>query len=83
MTWDALLTHLGAAARHASPDVPADLAGFVDTITRHAYRVTDRDVAELIAAGHTEDELFEVAVLAAAAAADRRLHAALRAMAAH
>jgi hypothetical protein len=60
--------------------VPERFAGYVDSIHRHAYRVTDRVVSHLLAAGTTEDEVFEVTVAAAYGAARRRLEAGLRAL---
>ncbi|MBU3062558.1 hypothetical protein KO481_29285 [Nocardia sp. NEAU-G5] len=69
----------GTAAGHEGT-VPEDLGPFVDTVARHAYRVTDDQVAGLRAAGRSDDEIFEATVVAAAGAADRRLRAALRAM---
>ncbi len=53
--------------------VPASLTTLVDKIRRHAYRVTDRDVAEALAAGWTESQLFELAVATAAGAGFHRL----------
>jgi hypothetical protein len=53
--------------------VPASLSALVDKIRLHAYRVTDRDVAEAVAAGWTESQLFEVAVATAAGAGFHRL----------
>jgi alkylhydroperoxidase/carboxymuconolactone decarboxylase family protein YurZ len=61
--------------------VPADLASFVDTVVRCAHRLTDGDVAALVRAGYSEDEIFEAIIVAAAGAADRRLQAARRTMA--
>ena len=46
----------------------------------HAYKVTDRDVAELKASGFSEDEIFEQTVSAAVAAGFERLDAGLRAL---
>lgn len=55
-------------------------ADYVDTIHRHAYRVTDQMVAGLAEAGASEDEVFEISVAAAYGAARRRLDAGLRAV---
>jgi hypothetical protein len=44
--------------------VPQPLAGLVEKIVRHAYRVTDQDIAAAQAAGYREDELFDVIVAA-------------------
>lgn len=54
------------------------LAALVEKVHRHAYRVTDEDVAALRAAGHSEDELFEAIVAAAMGAGLVRLRAGLR-----
>ena len=59
---------------------PAPFADYVDTIHRHAYRVTDRMVAGLAEAGASDDEVFEISVAAAYGAARRRLDAGLRAV---
>ena len=66
-----------AAARN--DQVPEPFADYVDTIHRHAYRVTDRMVAEL-AEGAGDDEVFEISVAAAYGAARERLEAGLRAV---
>lgn len=69
-----------AAERDDHSGVPADLRAFTELVARHAYRVTDDDVAGLRAGGRSEDELFEAAVSAAAGAGSRRLRAAHAAM---
>jgi hypothetical protein len=65
-----------ACARGEAPD---DLRALVEKIDRHAYRVTDEDLAALRAT-YSEDQLFEIIVAAAFGAADRRLSAGLRAL---
>jgi hypothetical protein len=70
-----------AQGEHASPAVdalPVDLRAFVDTVARHAYRVTDRMVDDLLATGHSEDELFEVILAAATGAGAARLEMGTR-----
>ena len=66
-----------AAARGAG--LPNDLQALVDKIHRHAYRVTDDDVARLRAA-HGDDPLFEIIVSAALGASRKRLQAGLEAL---
>jgi alkylhydroperoxidase family enzyme len=66
-----------AANNHGLPE---PLAGIVDKIARHAYRVTDDDVSELKKSGYTEDQIFELVVAAAVGAASRRADAALAAL---
>jgi hypothetical protein len=39
----------------------------------HSYRVTDNDVAQLLAAGFSEDELYELTICAAFGAGVARL----------
>jgi hypothetical protein len=46
-------------------DIPADLAAVIEKIRRHAYKVTDDDIASLRAAGRSEDEIFELTCAAA------------------
>ena len=60
-------------------DVSDDLAAYVGKVRRHAYKVTDEDVASL-RQHYTDDELFEITVAAAMGAALSRRDAALRAM---
>ncbi len=61
-------------------DVPERFASYVDEVHDHAYRITDRTVAELREAGMSEDELFEATVAAAFGAARDRLEAGLGAL---
>lgn len=71
---------LRAAAAANAGDLPADLAAYVDKVHRHAYRVTDDDVAAMRAAGRTEDEIVEITWAAAAGAASAHFDAAARAL---
>ncbi|MFL5580102.1 MAG: hypothetical protein ACJ8AO_06995 [Gemmatimonadaceae bacterium] len=57
----------------------AELQALVDRIDRHAYRVTDEEIARLQAV-HGDDRLFEIIVSAALGASRRRLEAGLRAL---
>jgi hypothetical protein len=70
------------AVRRAAADgtgAPADLQPLIDKIHRHAYKVTDEDIAALQAT-HGDDALFEIVVGAAVGASRRRLMAGLRAL---
>lgn len=60
--------------------VPPALTRYVDTVARHAYRVTDDDVRALQAAGESDDALFEVTVTAALGAAMHRLQRGMAAL---
>jgi alkylhydroperoxidase family enzyme len=59
--------------------IPADLQPLVDTIHRHAYKVTDEDIARL-KAKYDDDQLFELIVSAALGASHKRLLAGLEAL---
>jgi hypothetical protein len=52
--------------------VAGAMGALVDKVRRHAYRVTDDDVAALLVAGTTQDEVFEVAVATALGEGARR-----------
>jgi hypothetical protein len=67
------------AAAANSPQVPEDLKALVEKIHRHAYKVTDEDVARLQAI-YGDDRLFEIIVSAAVGASRGRLAAGLQAL---
>jgi hypothetical protein len=60
--------------------VPEPFTAYVETIHRHAYRITDATVAELGEAGADDDAVFEISVSAAYGAARARLDAGLTAL---
>jgi alkylhydroperoxidase family enzyme len=74
-----LIEDLRAAAVPGRP-VPPAAEEYVDTVRRHAYRVTDAQFEELHDAGLAQDEIFELTVAAACGAGLERLEAGLRAM---
>ena len=81
---DRVLHGPGAASPEArqaafAGDVADDLATYVDKVRRHAYKVTDEDMASL-RQRYSDDQLFEITVAAAMGAALSRREAALRAM---
>ena len=59
--------------------VPADLQTLVDKIHRHAYKVTDEDIARA-QAKYGDDQMFEIVVSAALGASRQRLTAGLKAL---
>ena len=59
---------------------PGALAPYVSNVTRHAYKITDTDVAQLRHAGHSDDSLFEITVAAAVGAAVYRLDRGMAAL---
>ena len=58
----------------------AAAARYVDTVVRHAYRVTDGDVEALRRSGWSEAQILELTIAAALGAGSRRLDAALAAV---
>jgi hypothetical protein len=67
-------------AAAAGKGLPPDLAAFVEKIHRHAYQVTDEEVAAL-RARYGDDAVYEIVVAAALGAADQRFQAGMRALA--
>jgi alkylhydroperoxidase family enzyme len=59
--------------------VPADLQSLIDKIHRHAYKVTDEDIARL-QPKYGDDQMFEIVVSAALGASRNRLLAGLEAL---
>ena len=59
--------------------VPSDLQPLVDKIHRHAYKVTDEDIARA-QAKYGDDQMFEIVVSAALGASRERLLAGLKAL---
>src|SRR5215510_1503391 len=60
--------------------VPADLSRYADLVAKHAYKVTDGDVAALQRGGQSDDAIFEVTVAAAVGAAMHRLQRGMAAL---
>ncbi len=53
----------------------------IEKVAKHAYRVTDEDVAAVRTAGFSEDQIFEIVVCAAIGQASRQYANALAALA--
>jgi hypothetical protein len=60
--------------------IPANLRETVDTVSRHAYRITDGDVQALLQAGYSEDDVFEIFAAASVGAGLARLERGLAAL---
>ena len=67
-------------AAASGEEVPEALRTYVDKVARHAYKVTDEDVVALLAAGYSEDQIFELTISCAVGAGLRRRGAGLRAI---
>jgi alkylhydroperoxidase family enzyme len=56
------------------------LAALIDKVAKHAYKVTDEDIAAVKASGLSEDQIFELVVCAAIGEATRQYDTALAAL---
>ena len=78
---EAILRGAAAACGLGEPvELPETLKPLLDKIWRNAYKVADRDIEALRAAGYAEDALFEIVVGAAAGAGLARLRRGLELM---
>jgi len=68
------------AVADGAPAEPPALAPYLEKVRSRAYTVTDADVAELKAAGHSEEEIFEHTVAVSVVEGLRRLDAGLGAI---
>ena len=71
------------AARHAAFEnagIDEPLRTLIDKVARQPTRVSDEDIAAVLASGESEDQLFELVVCAALGAATRQYEAALQAL---
>jgi alkylhydroperoxidase family enzyme len=73
------IDELRAVVAAPLPEPPA-LAPYLDKVRSRAYTVTDGDVAALIAAGVSEEEIFQHTVAVAVAEGLRRLDVGLGAI---
>ena len=69
------------SAAFANDGVPESVRALIEKIAKHAYKVTDDDIAAAKAAGLTEDQIFELAVCTAMGQASRQYENALAALA--
>src|SRR3954469_16309635 len=69
-----------AAAFHGLAVQDERLAAYLDRVRRSAYKVTDEEVEALLAAGYSEDALFELTVAAALGAGMLRREMGLEAV---
>jgi hypothetical protein len=67
-------------AAAAGDPLPEPWQSYATTVRAASYTITDTDIDRLTAAGHTEDEIFEVTVAAAVGAALHSLDAGRHAL---
>jgi alkylhydroperoxidase family enzyme len=61
-------------------ELATPLNKLIDKVTKHAYRVTDEDIAAVKASGVSDDQIFEMVVCAAIGQACRQYDQALGAL---
>ena len=69
------------AKAFADSDLPEPLARLLDNVARRSFQVTDADFAAAVAAGFTEDQLFELVICAAVGESSRLYKAGMAALA--
>jgi hypothetical protein len=62
-------------------DLPGPLAPLLDKVAKRSFQVTDGDVAAALAAGFTQDQIFELVLCAAVGESSRLYQAGLAALA--
>jgi hypothetical protein len=79
---NAVYGHVAALTRGEEPtaQVPAETQTYIRKVALNAYKVLDRDVDALRAAGHSLDDVFEMTVAASVSAGATRLEMALTAL---
>ena len=77
---DAVSSRETRAAAASGGDLREPLASYLAKVRETSYRISDADVGALRAAGHSEEEIFELTIAAALGAALCRLDAGLQAI---
>jgi hypothetical protein len=77
---DGRASHAQRRAAFANAGLSAPLSTLIDKVARHAYQVTDADIAAARASGLSEDQIFEIVVGAAVGQAARQYDTALAAL---
>ena len=82
-SWAALQPFYGTVAglRFNNADLPEPLHTLVDKVATSPTKVTDADLAAPLAAGLSEDEIFELVICAAVGQSARQYEAGLAALA--
>jgi alkylhydroperoxidase family enzyme len=69
-----------AAYGTGTEGLPAEAVAVIEKVRKHAYKVTDEDIAALKAAGLDEERIFELTIATALGVSKRRLDAAMKAI---
>jgi signal transduction histidine kinase len=77
---DGRTSHALRRAAFDNAGIAVPLAMLIDKVAKHAYKVTDEDIAAARASGLNEDQIFELVVCAAIGQATRQYDTALAAL---
>jgi hypothetical protein len=77
---DGKASHTQRRAAFDNAGLAVPLSTLIDKLTKHAYTVTDADIAAARALGLSEDQIFEIVVAAAVGQATRQYDTALAAL---
>ena len=77
---DGRASHAQRRAAFDNAGLAKPLSTLIDKVAKHAYKVTDEDIAAARASGLSEDEIFEIVVCAAIGQAVRQYDTALAAL---
>ena len=77
---DGRASHAQRRAAFDNTGLAEPLGTLIDKLTKHAYKVTDEDIAAARASGLSEDQIFEIVVCAAIGQATRQYDRALAAL---
>ena len=77
---DGHASHADRRAAFANTGLAEPLRTLADKVARHAYKVTDNDIAAARASGLSEDQVFEIVACAAIGQATRQYDTAVAAL---
>jgi len=77
---DGRASHAQRRAAFDNAGLAEPLAMLIDKVAKHAYKVTDDDIAAAKTSGLSEDQIFEIVVCAAIGQATRQYDRALAAL---
>jgi len=77
---DGRASHAQRRAAFDNAGLAEPLAPLIDKVAKHAYKVTDDDIAAAKTSGLSEDQIFEIVVCAAIGQATRQYDRALAAL---
>jgi hypothetical protein len=77
---DGTASHAQRRAAFDNAGLGEPLSMLIDKVARHAYNITDEDIAAALSSGLSEDQIFELVVCATVGQATRQYETALAAL---